>query len=178
MYVTTHDTAPRLHVKIQGSMRDQFSLSFGDALIRYGRDIQLEFLAGAYRRAGLSFGRLIEEHFVVLNERMRPMTPREKAGAGAGSGTLAGSALTGPAAGPSAGAGVSDAATGSGKGMDRRGMKRKWKIVKENNKEKRKLAKAAAKLKKVEKLSKKKSDVVITTAVVHTPAPVLAIPTE
>ena len=53
MYVTTHDATPKLHVKLAGSLRDSYSLTFGESLMRYGRELKTEFLGAAYRRAGL-----------------------------------------------------------------------------------------------------------------------------
>ena len=72
MYVTNFDATPKLHVKQMGSLRESFALSFGESLVRYGKDLKAEFLASAYKRAGTSIGRLLEEHFVVLNDKMRP----------------------------------------------------------------------------------------------------------
>ena len=76
MYVTTWDITTKLHVKQAGSLRDSYALTFGEALLRYGRELQKEHLVAAYRRAGQSFGRLLEEHFVVLSEKMRLPPPR------------------------------------------------------------------------------------------------------
>ena len=33
MYVSSFDASPRLHVKLAGSIREQYSLTFGEALI-------------------------------------------------------------------------------------------------------------------------------------------------
>ena len=44
------------------------SLSFADALLRFGRDLKPEHLEKAYRKAGQSFP-LMSQHFVMLGDR-------------------------------------------------------------------------------------------------------------
>ena len=60
MYVSTWDITTKLHVKQAGSLRDSYALTFGEALLRFGRELQKEHPVAAYRRAGQSFGRLLE----------------------------------------------------------------------------------------------------------------------
>ena len=76
MYVSAHDSTPKLHVKQAGTLRDSYALNFGEALLRYGKDLTIDHLESAYRRAGQSFGRLLEEYFVVLSDKMRPPVKR------------------------------------------------------------------------------------------------------
>ena len=125
MYVTTFDATPRLHVKQPGSLRESYSLTFGESLVRYGKDLKTEFLASAYRRAGMSFGRLLEEHFVVLNDRMRP-TYNRRYGDVTSTATALGSRPAAPAA-PAAMSTPATAEPGVGEKPTKKkgGMKRK-----------------------------------------------------
>ena len=66
LYVTSFGVAPRLHSRQKGDLNDTFSLSFGDALLRFGKDVKKEYMDGAYRLAGRAFGKLMTQHFVVL----------------------------------------------------------------------------------------------------------------
>ena len=84
VYVSTYDIAPKLHIKLAGFHRDSFSLTFGESLLRYGKDLKSEYLDAAYRRAGNSFGRLLEEHFVVMHDKMRPAFPKKPENRGNG----------------------------------------------------------------------------------------------
>ena len=129
MYVNTFGTSPRLHIRLTESMREQYSISFGEALVRYGKDLQKEYLDGAYRHAGQAFRRLLEEHFVVLNEQTRPkfVTPGKTGKQLSGHVALPGTSL-----GPAAQAETEKAKASS------KAKKRKWKELKEASKVRRK----------------------------------------
>ena len=55
MYVSTFQTRPRLHIRQTDGEKKLYSLTYSDAILKYGRDLEIEILWEAYRKAGSSF---------------------------------------------------------------------------------------------------------------------------
>ena len=63
-------------------------LTFADAIARFGKELKEESLQEAYRRAGKSFGGLLQQHFVVLKNENEPApVGNRRTGLGLGMGT-------------------------------------------------------------------------------------------
>ena len=70
-HVAAYSSRPILHVKAQGSGKDQQTraYTFIDAIIKYGGILAQGDLDEAYRRAGSAFRGQMEQHYVVLREQ-------------------------------------------------------------------------------------------------------------
>ena len=49
----------------------EYALTFADAIVRYGSDLEIANLAQAYSRSGRAFHGQLEQTFVILNEKGR-----------------------------------------------------------------------------------------------------------
>ena len=66
LYVTAYSSRPILHILEKQNKNKSYSLTFVDAVVRFGKDLKEEYLFEAYRRAGHSFTGQLEQHFIVL----------------------------------------------------------------------------------------------------------------
>ncbi len=81
MYVVAYNSRPVIVEKMEGAERS-FTLTFADAVAKYGKRLDQENLADAYKRAGRSFRGLLSQNFVVLKEETEITAPtREWQGA-------------------------------------------------------------------------------------------------
>ena len=66
LFVSAYSSRPVLYVHEKQNNNRSYTLTFTDAVARFGRDLKEDDLLGAYRRAGNSFPGQLEQHFVVL----------------------------------------------------------------------------------------------------------------
>ena len=79
MYVSAYTSRPVLRVKNNATQRTSV-LTFTDAIIRFGKRLDLDNINDAYRRAGGAFKGIMEQTFVVLTDNKRPPTSAPQSG--------------------------------------------------------------------------------------------------
>ena len=79
MYVSSYTSRPVLRVKNTATQRVSV-LTFTDAIFRFGKQLDLENLNDAYRRAGGAFKSIMEQTFVVLTDNRKAPTPAPQSG--------------------------------------------------------------------------------------------------
>jgi hypothetical protein len=67
MYVVGYNSRPVMHIKTSETTKPH-TLTFADAITRYGKKLNLENLDEAYRKAGKAFGGQLSQNFVVLTD--------------------------------------------------------------------------------------------------------------
>ena len=68
MFVRGFSSRPVLQTRQRDGSKSPFTLTFADAVGRYGAKLKDADLAGAYRRAGRAFAGELEQNFVVLTD--------------------------------------------------------------------------------------------------------------
>jgi hypothetical protein len=69
-HVVAYSSRPVLQIKLKGTDQKPMSLTFIDAVSKYGRDLVEGDLGEAYRRAGRAFQGQLQQNFVVLRDRV------------------------------------------------------------------------------------------------------------
>ena len=90
MFVRGFSSRPVLQTRQRDGSKSPFTLTFADAVGRYGAKLKDADLAGAYRRAGRAFAGELEQNFVVLTDPVAVKMGRGGMGA-------AGNPASGPA---------------------------------------------------------------------------------
>ena len=75
-FVNAYASRPVLTLKKKDSSLRPLVLTFADAIARFGNALKDDHLREAYRRAGNSFGGLLQQNFVVLKEGPAPVASR------------------------------------------------------------------------------------------------------
>jgi hypothetical protein len=73
MYLVAYNSHPVMITKVEGGEKT-FTLTFADAVAKYGRRLDQDNLADAYKRAGRSFRGLLQQNFVVLKDETETAT--------------------------------------------------------------------------------------------------------
>ena len=82
MFVRGFSSRPVLQVRQRDGSRPPLTLTFADAVGRYGAKMKDSELAGAYRRAGRAFSGELEQNFVVLTDPVAIKMGRGEGGTG------------------------------------------------------------------------------------------------
>jgi hypothetical protein len=82
MFVRGFSSRPVLQVRQRDGSRPPLTLTFADAVGRYGAKLKDSDLAGAYRRAGRAFAGELEQNFVVLTDPIAVKMGRGEGGPG------------------------------------------------------------------------------------------------
>ena len=82
-HVMQYTSRPVLRLRKKNSDQLPLTLTFAEALRRFGRGLREEDLEGAYKRAGRGFDGQLQQNFVVLHDRTN--VPKELSGATFGS---------------------------------------------------------------------------------------------
>ena len=69
--VLGYSSRPTLQVRDKSGQRRPLSLGFADSLTRYGKMLKEGDLVSAYKKAGTSFGGLLQQNFVVMHDLNR-----------------------------------------------------------------------------------------------------------
>jgi hypothetical protein len=82
IYVVAYNSHPVIITKMEGGEKT-FTLTFADAVAKYGKRLDQDNLADAYKRVGRSFRGLLQQNFVVLKDETETTTasPQERQGA-------------------------------------------------------------------------------------------------